>query len=1302
MEHRTGCDGYTKASQISSLQKYLRKGIKERDDSLSIVETAEPVLDQRPLELDGSRDMIEDKTGDIVRQGSPAPMSVGPGPMGLDGGRDTIKAKEVQGLQAGYKVEWDPGRVEVATTDRVDLSSGPEVTGSTEVHTIASPGQPGLDGTRIGLEGIPGPAGLRTDRGDITAGPVPEIDSPREGLPGEPKEGTPGKSKVGLPTGVTREVVLDREVVKTPGRPGTPWPLGMGPDPLEVPEPQITIGARPEVIDKGETPEITEDPGYTLTETAVRPDRRVAELQGAQELEDLPGRNPQGIPGPTTEDPSLGGVPGRIPGDIPEVGRPGEPVGRPGKTPELPGTIGPEHLEVPTETVGVRSDIDRLAIGSGPGALSKETQGLKAGPGPSSLGQGEAARLHSGQEPGSIGGTPEILNAGAGPISLTRTSDNVPGGPGPKIGLGDDREPLTGVRPVSSLETGSPGNLPGTRPDPEGLGDSVTTVPGKPVTVKSLGSQTDPLSAGIGPGTLGTSKVGLTDSRQTPTVRTDIVNINDILPDPGLRGDREDLRSRSGPENLGGGSVYVPGEPGGSPELSKGITGIPGDPGTDPRVGENVQGIPGSFPEVSLGSAPDELQGGPEVTVRTDRSDLEISDPEFPDEVLEKIVARSIPGLGGKSETVPTDSRKGEPSSALVKTPPSKQTGVAKKTENREKTPPTQQEKPAEKNSLEGLFFGALPPTEQEKFATKDEHRWPVLPDQKTGKAEKTGKKEKTPPTDPRTEEAVVTARKVTTPGEQPKVGIRKGRDVIPAYKLAGSWASYLNPSKYLRWVAENTVGKIPIGGSGTHQVIMDEALGTLVAAREKLEKKLGLLPWSLPGAEQPVKDAISGITDGADFTERGVAKAVIAGTVSGLGVIPGSTKAVSIDYPVNEPGSTKEGVYYVTDAGGDARSLPATPPDPKTSKGVRKLVKLASKVGLTNKGLHTYSPSWTYQDPTGGTALREVTGEETGLSATLRHLCPRDTDVLGFQDLKSALENSDYATTSRRVTGQTQTLDSNHIWEIIMEPYLGVENGEMSMLPSFHQINYENHLNFGMCTPWDTWIPFTSFELSSRKMVQKNLSLYSGEISVPQNLEFTNELRLVICDDQYKSWRRYFGYVMNSSVYEQSTVGGPWEGTEEYYKKKYVPVGGTVGGGFTESDLVVYSKNTLRVAPYKNLAFRVRILLMNPQYQTVRLSDLLVVLKEFSEEWQGEVDASPTELSLMFSVVGENPLGKSSVARRQSGRTALKKKGATLKSASYSLLKPPIQYVNLVERPGTLIGPGSTLRIDPNKPWHT
>ena len=78
----------------------------------------------------------------------------------------------------------------------------------------------------------------------------------------------------------------------------------------------------------------------------------------------------------------------------------------------------------------------------------------------------------------------------------------------------------------------------------------------------------------------------------------------------------------------------------------------------------------------------------------------------------------------------------------------------------------------------------------------------------------------------------------------------------------------------------------------------------------------------------------------------------------------------------------------------------------------------------------------------------------------------------------------------------------------------------------------------------------------------------------------------------------------------------------------------------FKPKDIQTYYKGVIRPAPYKNLAFRCKILSMNPQYQTVNISDLLVVLKDFTEEWQGEIDASPTELALMFSVVGENPKG--------------------------------------------------------------
>jgi Ran GTPase-activating protein (RanGAP) involved in mRNA processing and transport len=91
------------------------------------------------------------------------------------------------------------------------------------------------------------------------------------------------------------------------------------------------------------------------------------------------------------------------------------------------------------------------------------------------------------------------------------------------------------------------------------------------------------------------------------------------------------------------------------------------------------------------------------------------------------------------------------------------------------------------------------------------------------------------------------------------------------------------------------------------------------------------------------------------------------------------------------------------------------------------------------------------------------------------------------------------------------------------------------------------------------------------------------------------------------------------------------------YWKVKLKDIAGQQDT-FRAADVVDYYKGVVRPAPYKNLTFRCKILSMNPQLQTVNMSDLLVVLKDFTEEWQGEIDSSPTELALMFSVVGENP----------------------------------------------------------------
>ena len=58
----------------------------------------------------------------------------------------------------------------------------------------------------------------------------------------------------------------------------------------------------------------------------------------------------------------------------------------------------------------------------------------------------------------------------------------------------------------------------------------------------------------------------------------------------------------------------------------------------------------------------------------------------------------------------------------------------------------------------------------------------------------------------------------------------------------------------------------------------------------------------------------------------------------------------------------------------------------------------------------------------------------------------------------------------------------------------------------------------------------------------------------------------------------------------------------------------------------------------YKNLAFRCIVYVMTPQKSTIRKFDLLLVLKDFSEEYSGDIDSGGTDLTVTFSIVGENP----------------------------------------------------------------
>ena len=46
----------------------------------------------------------------------------------------------------------------------------------------------------------------------------------------------------------------------------------------------------------------------------------------------------------------------------------------------------------------------------------------------------------------------------------------------------------------------------------------------------------------------------------------------------------------------------------------------------------------------------------------------------------------------------------------------------------------------------------------------------------------------------------------------------------------------------------------------------------------------------------------------------------------------------------------------------------------------------------------------------------------------------------------------------------------------------------------------------------------------------------------------------------------------------------------------------------------------------------------MTPQLSTISKYDLLLVLKDFTEERSGEIDGAANDLTVTFSIVGENP----------------------------------------------------------------
>ena len=471
----------------------------------------------------------------------------------------------------------------------------------------------------------------------------------------------------------------------------------------------------------------------------------------------------------------------------------------------------------------------------------------------------------------------------------------------------------------------------------------------------------------------------------------------------------------------------------------------------------------------------------------------------------------------------------------------------------------------------------------------------------------------------------------------------------LPPYKLPSFSLDSLNTSNYLRYITEKTVGKI--NNPGIRETLIQETLAGLVWARDKLEKLSKSNRDRLPGDDgglvgDLVSGGVSGALDNLGNRLGGAVKSIL-----------GRSDSVNMNNPVNRPeegdneyktiGWTETGkrisqsqVEYSATEYSTWKVHEAIVGESNSSSRSNSILGALKNVvlGGNSNGSDNYNFSKNYLKGAGiKTTLEDLAGES-----------PKDNMSVG--DFFDFLKSSPYITTPYQFgsmggtygTYKIQTLDSDAYWEVILEPYVGPENGNISYLPGLHEINLRNIAQHGVNTGYNKWIPYVGFDLQKSKLTNKTLQLYDGEISYPVSMEFLNEFRLTIADDQYKSWRTYFEQCAKAAVYNS-------EGhSADFYEKG--------------EELTAIDTNNVVVAMYKNITFRCRVYVMTPQYSTIHKYDLLLVMKDFSEEHTGSVDGGSSDLTISFSIVGENPSGGLEIDNRLYGMgTANDSKGNSL-----------------------------------------
>lgn len=435
------------------------------------------------------------------------------------------------------------------------------------------------------------------------------------------------------------------------------------------------------------------------------------------------------------------------------------------------------------------------------------------------------------------------------------------------------------------------------------------------------------------------------------------------------------------------------------------------------------------------------------------------------------------------------------------------------------------------------------------------------------------------------------------------------------------------NASKYLRLKVETILGRGWGKGLGqkARAVLLDEVLAMEVMSRDNSEKRAKANRDRLPGKPSFAVDAIRG---GASEGVRGALKRV---KDKATGLIHG--ESVETKYPINRPLTRQEQFEAGIDVGWDYQSWTKANSKGETLKGMS-IKKVVSKLVDAAMGDVDSSPA-NYQFNENYIGH----GAFQGMNTTLEDLCniSNANSIKTVQDLFDAFERSPYITTAGKVVGgksnplNIMTLDTNAFWEIILEPFVSLsDNGGKSFLPPIEEINLWNKLDHGVMTAYNRWLPITSFEMQKSKLTTKTAGLYDGEISFPTSIEFSNEFRLTFADDQFKSFRTYFERCMEVSIFNSEAHDFTDYGQDGF--NNYV-------GYIKPYDKITsVDKKYTCIAPYKNVTFKCTVYCMTPQKSTINKYELLLTLKDFIEERMGDIDSGGNDLTVSFSIVGENP----------------------------------------------------------------